>query len=87
MKPIRFLMLFLTLSLVSSMILINCKSKTNADQKSAEPAAETLAINQLTQAEADDGWIFFSMAKPQPDGEDDGRRLFPIPDGPLKKEP
>lgn len=61
MKPFRLLLVFLTLVLVSSMILLNCKSKTTGDKQGTEPApetaTETAAMNQLTKAEADDGWI------------------------------
>ena len=44
MKISRFLLVFLTLILVGSMVLINCKSKT-------------VGHNQLTQDEIDEGWV------------------------------
>jgi hypothetical protein len=44
MKNFRSLLLFLSMVVISSMVLLNCKSKT------AGP-------NQLTQAEIDEGWV------------------------------
>lgn len=44
MKKTRFLFLFLAMIFVSSLVLLNCKSKT-------------VGPNQLTQAEIDEGWV------------------------------
>jgi hypothetical protein len=56
MKSIRLLLVFLAMILVSSMILLNCKSKTPGNSKGSEPSTETTEPNQLTKAEVDEGW-------------------------------
>jgi hypothetical protein len=58
MKMFRLNFVLLSALLIGSMILTGCKSKTTGDTKEeAEAEAETVGINQLTQAEIDDGWV------------------------------
>jgi hypothetical protein len=54
MKMFRLIFVLLAGIIVSSMILINCKSKTAGDSKAE---AEAAGPNQLTEAEIDDGWV------------------------------
>ena len=77
MKTFRMLLVFLTLTLVSSMILLNCKSKTSSNQEGSEPETETVAINQLTQAEADDGWMLLFDGKTTNGWRGYGLEAFP----------
>lgn len=56
MKIFRFLFVFLALVVGSSMILINCKSKTSGDEGKKSENMET-APNTLSQAEIDEGWM------------------------------
>ena len=60
MKKFRIIFMLLAGILVSSMILISCKSKTAGDSKAEAKAA---GPNQLTQAEIDDGWVLLFDGK------------------------
>ena len=60
MKMSRLIFVLLAGIIVSSMILINCKSKTAGDSKAEAVAA---GPNQLTQAEIDDGWVLLFDGK------------------------
>ena len=58
MKRFRLIFVLLAGIVVSSMILINCKSRTAGDSK-----AEAVGNNQLTQEEIDDGWVLLFDGK------------------------
>lgn len=60
MKMSRLIFVLLAGIIVSSMILINCKSKTAGDSKAE---SEVAGPNQLTQAEIDDGWVLLFDGK------------------------
>ncbi len=60
MKNFRFLFIFLAIVVVSSMVLMNCKSKTpdkSGDKAVTEAVIEAVGPNELTRAEIDGGWM------------------------------
>lgn len=66
MKNFRFLFIFLAIVVVSSMVLMNCKSKTpdeSGEKATAVVATEATGHNELTQAETDEGWILLFDGK------------------------
>ncbi len=56
MKIFRFFFVFLAMIVVSSMVLLNCKSKSSPGSEDTS-MTEKLGPNQLTQAEIDEGWV------------------------------
>jgi len=90
MKMSRLIFVLLTGIIVSSMIFVNCKSKTAGDSKAeAEAKAEAVGPNQLTQAESDDGWVLLFDGKSFDGWRGYGLDAFPdtgwvIDDGSMK---
>ena len=87
MKVFRFLFVFLALVVVSSMLLLNCKSKTG--DSSDKVKTEEVAPNTLTQAEIDEGWVLLFDGKSTEGWRGYGLSAFPdsgwtIEDGNLK---
>ena len=60
MKMFRFILVLLAATIVSSMMLISCKSKSSGETKKE---TEAVGPNQLTQAEIDDGWVLLFDGK------------------------
>jgi hypothetical protein len=87
MKIFRFLFVFLALVVASSMILINCKSKSGGSGEKA--AIESAGPNQLTQSETDEGWILLFDGKTTNGWRGYNKKAFPdsgwvVEDGTLK---
>jgi len=88
MKMSRVIFVVLAGIIVSSILLINCKSKSASDSK-AETETEAVGPNQLTQAEIDDGWVMLFDGKTSDGWRGYGLAAFPdsgwtIEDGTLK---
>lgn len=86
MKITRVIFVVLAGIVVSSMILINCKSKTTSDSNTE---TEAVGPNQLTQEEIDDGWKLLFDGKTFDGWRGYGLDAFPdsgwtIEDGSLK---
>jgi hypothetical protein len=60
MKMFRLIFVLLAATFVGSMMLLNCKSKTAGESKAE---TEAVGLNQLTQAEIDDGWVLLFDGK------------------------
>jgi hypothetical protein len=75
MKIFRFLFVFLALVVASSMILINCKSKSGGSGEKA--AIESAGPNQLTQSETDEGWILLFDGKTTNGWRGYNKKAFP----------
>jgi hypothetical protein len=74
MKIFRSIFVLLAGIILSSMILISCKSKTAGDSKAETEVAGT---NQLTQAEIDDGWVMLFDGKTSDGWRGYGLDAFP----------
>jgi hypothetical protein len=88
MRILRFLFVFLALVLATSMILINCKSKSGGSGDKAGTDQST-ALNQLTREEINDGWILLFNGKTTDGWRGYNKEAFPdsgwvVEDGCLK---
>jgi len=63
--------------MVSSMILLNCKSKTPGSSRESESATETTELNQLTKAEVDEGWTLLFDGESTNGWRGYGKEAFP----------
>jgi hypothetical protein len=80
MKMLRLNFMLLAAVIVSSMILTGCKSKSGGETKeeaATEAGAESAGINQLTQAEKDDGWVLLFDGKSYDGWRGYGLESFP----------
>jgi hypothetical protein len=87
MKTIKALSVLLALIAVSGIVLVSCKSKTGGTEASG--AEEVAGINQLSQAEIEEGWILLFDGETTEGWRGYNKQAFPdsgwtIEDGALK---